>query len=325
MYDAETGLIRTALLTALAGAAITWVCAPRIIDMLLQTVGPRVNYRRRPTSFPVGLALILGATGGPVVATIVSPQARAAPVLMGHAACFILTLGFGLAGLADDLLGGHDHSGFRGHLGAMRRGVVTTGVLKIVMGAIVSLGAAALMTAAAGSATGTATGAAIGTVTRTATGTVTARISSLWFLVRLALDSALIAASANLVNLLDRRPGRAIKSFLVGTLGAVSWIALSKGAEQAFRAAASCAGMVGAAVAILPLDLAEQIMLGDTGSNPLGAVLGLLLLRLAPGARIALLALLAWLTLTSERVSFSQAIDSNRVLRFLDRLGRKDP
>lgn len=304
MHDAETGLIWTALLTALAGAAITWVCAPRIIDMLLQTVGPRANYRRRPTSFPVGLALILGAAGGPVVAAIVSPQARAESVWMAHAACFMLTLGFGLAGLADDLLGGHDHSGFRGHLGAMRRGVVTTGVFKIVVGAIVSLGAVALMTAS----------------TRTATARV-----DLWFLAQLALDSALIAASANLVNLLDRRPGRAIKSFLVGTLGAVSWIALSKGAEQAFRAAASCAGMVGAAVAILPLDLAEQVMLGDTGSNPLGAVLGLLLLHLAPGARIALLALVAWLTLTSERVSFSQAIDSNRVLRFLDRLGRRDP
>ena len=316
MYDAETGLIWTTLLTALTGAAITWVCAPRIVDMLLQTVGPRANYRRRPTSFPVGLALILGATGGPVVAAIVSPQARAAPVWMGHAACFILTLGFGLAGLADDLLGGHDHSGFRGHLGAMRRGVVTTGVFKIVMGAIVSLGAVALMRAATGSATGAAT--------RIATRTATARVD-LWFLAQLALDSALIAASANLINLLDRRPGRAIKSFLVGTLGAVSWIALSKGAEQAFRAAASCAGMVGAAVAILPLDLAEQVMLGDAGSNPLGAVLGLLLLHLAPGARIALLALVAWLTLTSERVSFSQAIDSNRVLRFLDRLGRKDP
>lgn len=312
MYDAETGLIWTALLTAFAGAAITWVCAPRIIDMLLQTVGPRANYRRRPTSFPVGLALILGATGGPVVAAIVSPQARAESVWMGHAACFILTLGFGLAGLSDDLLGGHDHSGFRGHLGAMRRGVVTTGVFKIVIGAIVSLGAVALMTAATRSATGTAT--------RTATARV-----NLWFLAQLALDSALIAASANLVNLLDRRPGRAIKSFLVGALGAVAWIALSQGVEQAFRAAASCAGIVGAAIVILPLDLAERAMLGDTGSNPLGAVLGLLLLRLAPGARIALLALVAWLTLTSERVSFSQAIDSNRVLRFLDRLGRNDP
>jgi len=239
-----------------------------------------------------------------VVAAIVSAQARAESVRMGYAASLILTLGFGLAGLTDDLLGGHDHSGFRGHLGAMRRGVVTTGVFKIAMAAITSLGAAALMRA----------------VTRTAI----AR-ANLWFLAQLALDSALIASSANLINLLDRRPGRAIKSFLLATLAAVAWIALSRGADQAFRAVAACAGIVGAALAILPLDLAEQVMLGDTGSNPLGAALGLLLLHLAPGARIALLALVVWLTLTSERVSFSQVIDSNRVLRFLDRLGRKDP
>jgi len=304
VYDAETGLIWTVLLTALAGAAITWFCAPRVIDMLLQTVGPRANYRRRPTSFPAGLAVILGAAGGPVTAAIVSPQARTESVWMGHAACLVLTLGFGLAGLADDLLGGHDHSGLRGHLGAMRRGVVTTGAFKIVMGAIISLGAVALMRA----------------VTRTASARV-----NLWSLAQLALDSALIAASANLINLLDRRPGRAIKSFLLGALGAAAWIALSKGADKAFQAVAPCAGTIGAAIAILPLDLSEQAMLGDTGSNPIGAVLGLLLLHLAPGARIGLLALVVWLTLASERISFSQVIDSSRVLRFLDRLGRKDP
>jgi len=186
----------------------------------------------------------------------------------------------------------------------MRRGVVTTGAFKVALGAIISLGAVALI--------------------RAVTWTATSRVN-LWFLAQLALDSALIAAGANLINLLDRRPGRAIKSFLLGVLGAVAWIMRSQGADQAFRAVAPCAGIIGAAIAILPLDLGEQAMLGDTGSNPLGAALGLLLLHLGLGARIALLVLVVWLTFTSERVSFSQVIDSNRVLRFLDRLGRKDP
>ncbi|HNU94024.1 MAG TPA: hypothetical protein PKM09_03875 [Bacillota bacterium] len=308
MYDARTGLIWIALLTALAGAAITWACAPRIIEMLLQTLGPRVNYRRRPTSFPAGLALILGAVGGPVVAMVVSPQAWAGPLWPARAASLILTLGFGLAGLVDDLLGGHDHSGFRGHLGAMRRGVVTTGVFKIAVGVVISVGAVSVLK----------------TATWAAGAIAPARVSVL-SLAQLALDSALIAASANLINLLDRRPGRAIKGFLLGAAGAVVWTVLSRGADVAFQAVASCAGVVGSAIAILPLDLGEQAMLGDTGSNPLGAALGLLLLYLAPGARIVLLALAIWLTLTSERVSFSQAIDSNKVLRFLDRMGRKDP
>lgn len=303
MHEVETGLIWTALLNAVAGAAIARVCAPRIIDMLLRTVGPRANYRRRPTAFPAGLALILGAVGGPVAVVIVSPKAWAEPLWTGRAACLILTLGFGLAGLADDLLGGHDHSGVHGHVGAMRRGVVTTGVFKIAMGAVTSLGAVAVMT----------------TVTRTATARV-----GLLSLAQLGVDSALIATSANLINLLDRRPGRAIKGFLLGALAAAVWISLSRCGDEALRAAASCAGVVGAAIAMLRLDLGEQAMLGDTGSNPLGAALGLLLLHLAPGVRIVLLALAVWLTLTSERVSFSHVIDSNRVLRFLDRLGRKD-
>lgn len=300
----EPDLIWAALLTTLAGAAVTWVCAPRIIDMLLQTVGPRANYRRRPTSFPAGLALILGAVGGQVVSAIVTPKAWHEPVWAQNAACLVLTLGFGLSGLTDDLLGGHDHSGFRGHLGAMRRGVVTTGVFKIASGAIISLAAVAVM--------------------RAATWAEAARVNP-WLLAQFALDSALIATSANLINLLDRRPGRAIKGFLLGILGAMVWIVPSRGAHRALWALTQCAGAIGAAIAMLPLDLGEQAMLGDTGSNPLGAVLGLLLLHMSPGTRIVLLALAVWLTLTSERVSFGEAIDSNRVLRFLDRLGRRDP
>lgn len=302
----ETGLIWSALFSALAGAAIAWVCAPRVIDMLLQTVGPVSNYRGRPVAFPVGLALILGAAAGTVGALAASPLAWTRPLWAGHAACLILTLGFGFAGFVDDVLGGRDHSGFRGHLGAMHRGIVTTGAFKIAMGAILSL--AAVM------------------VTRGETWISTAPTGrvNLLLLAQLVLDSALVAVSANLINLLDRRPGRAAKGFLLGVLAVALGIWLSRGANELLRAVSLGAGTFGAAVALIWLDLGERVMLGDTGSNPLGAVLGLMLLRLAPGLRIVLFALVAWLTLASERISFSDVIDSNRILRFLDRLGRKD-
>ena len=116
MHDVEIGLIWAALLTAVAGAAIAGVCAPRIIDMLLQTVGPRANYRRRPTAFPAGLALIMGAVGGPVAVAIVSPKAWPEPLCTERAA----VLSFAWFGHRLAVIAGHDHSGFRGHL-AMRR------------------------------------------------------------------------------------------------------------------------------------------------------------------------------------------------------------
>ena len=59
------------------------------------------------------------------------------------------------------------------------------------------------------------------------------------------------------------------------------------------------------------------------GVNPAGALVGFLLLQVLPfwGVVLAALFVLA-LNLASERVSFSQVIDRNRLLSKLDGLGR---
>jgi hypothetical protein len=125
----------------------------------------------------------------------------------------------------------------------------------------------------------------------------------------------LVALTANLFNLLDRAPGRACKfGLLVAApiaLGAPSW-------------AAASSGLLGALVAVLPADLAERLMLGDNGANPLGAVLGLGLAMALPEPwrALAVVAVLA-LNLTSERISFSQVIERTPGLRAFDGIGRK--
>jgi hypothetical protein len=81
----------------------------------------------------------------------------------------------------------------------------------------------------------------------------------------------------------------------------------------------------GAAIAFFPSDLRERAMLGDTGSNVLGAALGYGMLQLAPAWRVAVLAALVWLTLVSERRSFGEIIEGSKLLRFLDGLGRGEP
>ena len=96
---------------------------------------------------------------------------------------------------------------------------------------------------------------------------------------RLLTDAVLIALAANLANLLDRAPGRAIK------FGLVAWvpIAVVAGTDAVGIAIAP---VIGAFCGLLGDDLREHLMLGDTGANVLGAVLGLaVVLDVGPRAR----------------------------------------
>jgi UDP-N-acetylmuramyl pentapeptide phosphotransferase/UDP-N-acetylglucosamine-1-phosphate transferase len=123
----------------------------------------------------------------------------------------------------------------------------------------------------------------------------------------------LVAGTANLVNLLDLRPGRAAK-------------AASIAAAAGLRGPAGglVAGPLGAALAVLPADLGEQVMLGDAGANALGALLGLRAAAVpSRPVRAGLLAVVTALTLASERISFTRVIEATPGLRELDRLGRR--
>ncbi|HSK15421.1 MAG TPA: glycosyltransferase [Gaiellaceae bacterium] len=114
----------------------------------------------------------------------------------------------------------------------------------------------------------------------------------------------LVGLSANALNQLDTKPGRALKAYLL--------------------AAAPLRAPSGLAVLLLPYDLREKAMLGDAGSNALGAVLGLRsVARLHGRARFAAIAALAGLTLLGERTSLGRLIERTPGLRELDALGRR--
>jgi len=117
----------------------------------------------------------------------------------------------------------------------------------------------------------------------------------------------LVSLSANSLNLLDTRPGRALKAFLAGA-------ALLRGPTRAY---------VPIAVLLAPYDLREMTMLGDAGSNALGAVLGYgsVATLTARGRRLAIAAL-AGLTILGETCSLGELIERTPGLSHLDRLGR---
>ncbi len=203
----------------------------------------------------------------------------------------IAGLGAAAFGGLDDLAGDGASKGLRGHLAAARRGEVTTGALKIV-----GLGATGLLSARLIDRDG-------------------GRNGTLDTLV----GGAVIAGTANIINLFDLRPGRALKVVLLlaGPVVAASRVSGS------CVAGAAAGGAAGAAIAVLPADLAGRTMLGDTGANSAGALLGTALVA-STGlrGRLLTLAVVTALTLASEKVSFTTVIESTPGLRELDALGR---
>ncbi|RCG29600.1 hypothetical protein DQ384_18550 [Sphaerisporangium album] len=281
-------------LGALAGAALGAVAAraayaaftrrPPIGDEKTWT---RTNHRGEPITLLEGPAFVAGAGAAAALVPGLPGRVRAAAVLAG--------VGAGGLGAYDDLHGSGASKGFRGHLTALARGEVTSGAVKIL-----GIGAAGL--------------AAASLLRRSGEGGATARFADT------LIDGALIAGAANLANLFDLRPGRAIK---VGLLAGGPLVAASL-AKDATAGAALAAVPLGAGIALLPEDLGERAMLGDAGANALGALLGVAAASsLGRPARLAALGVVAGLTAASEKVSFTKVIAGNPVLNRLDMLGRR--
>jgi UDP-GlcNAc:undecaprenyl-phosphate GlcNAc-1-phosphate transferase len=226
---------------------------------------------------------------GPAAAVAAAATAAFTPGLPGRSRAALAAAGLGAAafGCYDDLAGSGDRRGFRGHLGALAKGDVTSGAVKIVGIGATGLSAAVLL---GGSP------------------------------VDVAINTGLTAGGANLLNLFDLRPGRAVKVALAGG------VLLVAGAPRRARGTASrvVAAPAGAALALLPEDLGERAMLGDAGANALGGMLGAAAAASLPrAARLALLAGIAGLTAASEVVSFTKVIERTPPLRWLDMLGRR--
>lgn len=129
------------------------------------------------------------------------------------------------------------------------------------------------------------------------------------------VSTAIIALMANLFNALDVRPGRAGKAFLVACVP----LAILVPHLQVAVAAA-----LGAVAGFLPSDLRERAMLGDAGSNAIGALVGGAVLIADPAAwlKLSLLGLLIVLTIVAEGPTLSHWIDRIGPLRAADRAGR---
>ncbi len=330
--------------TLVLAAIVAWVLPSVAMRALVPSLAEgrtMQNFRGRPVFLGLGLSWVVWAVGIMAMRAVleavgsVFPEAPDALFHLYSGALGVVFSGMPLLlvafafafGLIDDAFGTSGHKGFRGHLRAFRVGRMTSGSLKLF-----GVGLVSVFYGWSASARVVETGASD-------TASTFMRIGA-WILATLV-----IGLSTNLFNLLDLRPGRALKSYVLfivplGTAFAVTimrgysefaaGIGDTVGAASAISSVewttmivASLLMFLGPVLAVWRYDLGEQGMLGDAGSNVLGAVVGFLLVGVLPlwGFGVAA-ALLLLLNLASERISFSTVIERTPVLRWMDSLGR---
>ena len=186
------------------------------------------------------------------------------------------------AGIIDDTIGNRDVSGLKGHFKSLFKGKLTTGGFKAVFGGFVGL-------------------------------IISVSISKK--ITDIIINTLIIALSTNLMNLFDLRPGRAIKVYLVIMIAI--FITLT-GYIQLLPLL-----ILPNVLAYFNYDLKAKAMMGDTGSNVLGISIGMLMaFGYTLNVRIAWLVFLVLIHLLTEKFSLTKIIEKNKVLNFIDKLGR---
>jgi UDP-GlcNAc:undecaprenyl-phosphate/decaprenyl-phosphate GlcNAc-1-phosphate transferase len=269
----------------LVSLGVAVVMVPAAVRSLRSQGLVRQNYRGRQVAFPAGVGIVSSSLVALIPLALIDElgDSNVFTSDVGPALAYVLAVA--LLGLLDDLVGGAPGTprGWRGHARTALSGGFSTGALK----AAGSLGVALFVLSGRGLSSG-----------------------------RYLLAVALLVLATNLFNLLDLRPGRSAKALVL--LGA----GLTIGSTDV-HPLWTVGLFVGPVLVLLPLDLRERAMLGDTGSNVIGAVAGLwLVLTLSTLGQAIALGLIAVATVYGEFRSISDLIERTPGLRHLDSLGR---
>jgi UDP-GlcNAc:undecaprenyl-phosphate/decaprenyl-phosphate GlcNAc-1-phosphate transferase len=268
-------------LPLVVAGVVAALIAPALLRTLQEGGQVRENYRGALLPVPFGVLILAAAT------IALAPLAVLAQFVDGDAldvAAPAVIFGVGVLGLADDVLSGASR-GWRGHAAAVRGGDFSTGALK----AAGTLGLALLFAYS---------------LTRGDDG------------LRFALIALVVVLATNLFNLLDLRPGRSVKAFLL--LGAA--LCLGEWSVELLERL----GLYVAPILVAgAYDLRERAMLGDAGSNVIGAVAGVwLVLALGTTGLAVAAAVLVTITAYGEYRSINALVERTPGFRHLDSIGR---
>ena len=255
---------------------------PMVLARLSEAGMTRENYRGRVLPVPLGVVIVPAGLVA-LVALVLLARLGDRDVYPDNFGLVLLFIpGVALLGLVDDVLSGASR-GWRAHGGDILKGQLSTGALK----AVGTLGLALLV---ASSLPGTKS--------------------------EFLLATAVLVLSTNAFNLLDLRPGRSVKAFVLLGIG----LTVSTQNVEALAAM----GIFGGPVLVAGFfDLRERAMLGDAGSNVIGALAGLwMVLTLDTNGQLVAVGALLALNIFGEFRSISNVIDKVPGLRHLDSAGR---
>ena len=275
------------LINMILGITITCLITPAVLKMVRQSGFVRPNFKGDLIPAGVGFIFLL------VFLTVITFDYLLVPGLLGDAGMISL-MGLSvitLLGLMDDTLGSREASGLKGHFKALLKGQLTTGALKALGGGALAV----LITLAY----------------------CRLELYMQASFIDIIVNTLVIALSINAINLLDLRPGRAGKGFLLLALiiAAFSW------GDTNILPLALIAGSV---IAYLSWDLKARAMMGDAGSNALGLTIGMTAAwSLDEVPKLTYLVFLILFHLFTEKYSLTTVIANNRFLDYLDKLGRR--
>ncbi|TQQ84703.1 glycosyl transferase [Peptacetobacter hominis] len=261
------------------GFLLTFLMIPLFKGMLTEGDIVRPNYKGDMIPVSMGIVFIPMLTINAILlASVVRSIENAAYIFIFVSAVFSMAF----AGIMDDIIGNRNVSGLKGHFKSLFKGKLTTGGFKALFGGFIGI------------------------------------LVSVFFsenLLELCLNTLVIALSTNLMNLMDLRPGRAIKVYLVIM---IPMIITLTGFVKVLPFL-----LVPNVLAYFNEDLKARCMMGDAGSNVLGISIGILMVMgYTNDVKIAWLIFLVLIHILTEKYSLTKIIENNKVLNFIDRLGR---
>ncbi len=267
--------------------AVALVVVPAGVRALGDAGLRRRNHADRELAFPLGAVQVAASLVALAALAPLDDRAELSLLDPELRRWFAYVVGVAFLGLFDDALGrgGENETarGWRGHGRAVLSGDLSTGAIK----AIGAFALAAYATSGLGR-------------------------ESFDYVV----DLALLLLATNLANLLDLRPGRVEKTLLLVAAG----LCIGYWTLAPFELLGL---FIGPVIVGAYFTLREKAMLGDTGSNVIGALIGIwLVTTLSDPGRVVALVVLVALTIYGEFRSISAAIERIPPLRQLDSLGR---
>lgn len=263
----------------LVGMLVTYTVIPFFRNMLVPSNVIRPNYKKDMIPVSMGLVFLPTIVINAIILVYFTQNNKDLLYVFMYVFGLIAMC---LVGVLDDIIGNRDVSGLKGHFKSLFKGTLTTGGFKALFGGFVGL-------------------------------TISVAISK--NIVDIVINTLIIALSTNLMNLLDLRPGRAIKVYLVIALTLLfTLIGYPKGLILI---------LLPSVLVYFKEDIKAKAMMGDTGSNVLGISIGILIaIGYARPIRLGWLAFLIFIHILTEKYSLTKIIENNKVLNFIDKLGR---